>query len=304
MKLKKITVFLGLSLTLASCSNLTGSNIDTSKTNLALDHYQEEEKPNNEDTISVERDDINTILNKNQEEYEKIKPDQIDVEEWKNRLVQVGEFDQDFVDNLAKERIKDLVEEAENLSQKTGYWDKKDFVFQELGEAFPEKSEKFPLDSVKAIYEWDIADDDEGRDKYQNERNALIEEGVDQGTVNSLLNNELKALFQKAYKENEDGLYDDYIKIVAGYIREGDDGSDQVENAFENQEGYDQFRRDLVQNYQFNPEVAETITNDDIDLAYHRAQKRLEETGFGDIGLVFEELGKMYPGASDMYPGQ
>ena len=32
--------------------------------------------------------------------------------------------------------------------------------------------------------------------------------------------------------------------------------------------------------------------------------KCLEKTGFGDIGLIFDELGKLYPGASTMYPGE
>ena len=45
------------------------------------------------------------------------------------------------------------------------------------------------------------------------------------------------------------------------------------------------------------------MTNEDIDRAYTRAMNRLEETGFGDIGLIYEELGNMYPGASTMYPG-
>ena len=45
------------------------------------------------------------------------------------------------------------------------------------------------------------------------------------------------------------------------------------------------------------------MTNEDIDIAYTRALKRLDETGYGDIGLIFEELGKMYPGSSTMYPG-
>ena len=46
------------------------------------------------------------------------------------------------------------------------------------------------------------------------------------------------------------------------------------------------------------------MTNNDIDIAYTRAMARLEETGTGDIGLIFEELGNMFPGSSKMYPGE
>lgn len=46
------------------------------------------------------------------------------------------------------------------------------------------------------------------------------------------------------------------------------------------------------------------MKNEDIDIAYTRAMSKLEETGEGDLGLIIEELGNMYPGASTMYPGE
>ena len=60
----------------------------------------------------------------------------------------------------------------------------------------------------------------------------------------------------------------------------------------------------MVSHYDFDEEVVANMSNKDLDLAYTRAQRRLEETGFGDIGLIFDEIGKLYPGASSMYPGE
>ena len=67
---------------------------------------------------------------------------------------------------------------------------------------------------------------------------------------------------------------------------------------------YQALKEALVNHYEFDKKIVDEIPNKDIDLAFTRAQKRLEETGFGDIGLVFDELGKLYPGASTMYTGK
>ena len=71
-----------------------------------------------------------------------------------------------------------------------------------------------------------------------------------------------------------------------------------------NERDYEALKDAMVNHYEFDKKIVEKIPNKDIDLAYTRAQKRLEETGFGDIGLVFDELGKLYPGASTMYTGE
>ncbi|MFV1005206.1 hypothetical protein, partial [Klebsiella pneumoniae] len=77
-----------------------------------------------------------------------------------------------------------------------------------------------------------------------------------------------------------------------------------VDNFSENQSDYDEFKRSLVELYEFDPDVVAQMTNEDIDLAANRGQKILEETGYGDIGLIINELAKMYPGSSTMYPGE
>lgn len=312
MKIKKITLTIGFSLALVSCSAITGSNIDTRETNLVLDDYEKDKKIK-DNILSTDNENISSILENNNKEYGKTTNDtKIDVEDWKNKIVSIGEFNQDFVDSLAKERIKDLVTEARELSQTTGYWDVKDFVFQKLAKDFPGESNKFPLDSIENIYEWKISDDDQGVDKYQTERKFLEEKGLDSAKAYEIPNKDLKAAFKKAYEENENGLYDDYISAVYKILSSDSEETTQSENntnqdssnlAYENQQDYDKLRKVMVDYYEFNPDVVENITNEDIDIASERAQKRLEETGYGDIGLIFDELGKMYPGSSSMYPG-
>lgn len=312
MKIKKITLTIGFSLALVSCSAITGSNIDTRETNLVLDDYEKDKKIK-DNILSTDNENISSILENNNKEYGKTTNDtKIDVEDWKNKIVSIGEFNQDFVDSLAKERIKDLVTEAREISQTTGYWDVKDFVFQKLAKDFPGESNKFPLDSIENIYEWKISDDDQGVDKYQTERKFLEEKGLDSAKAYEIPNKDLKAAFKKAYEENENGLYDDYISAVYKILSSDSEETTQSENntnqdssnlAYENQQDYDKLRKVMVDYYEFNPDVVENITNEDIDIASERAQKRLEETGYGDIGLIFDELGKMYPGSSSMYPG-
>ncbi|MGO3017692.1 MAG: hypothetical protein ACTIH2_00945 [Anaerococcus sp.] len=312
MKIKKITLTIGFSLALVSCSAITGSNIDTRETNLVLDDYEKYKKIK-DNILSTDNENISSILENNNKEYGKTTNDtKIDVEDWKNKIVSIGEFNQDFVDSLAKERIKDLVTEAREISQTTGYWDVKDFVFQKLAKDFPGESNKFPLDSIENIYEWKISDDDQGVDKYQTERKFLEEKGLDSAKAYEIPNKDLKAAFKKAYEENENGLYDDYISAVYKILSSDSEETTQSENntnqdssnlAYENQQDYDKLRKVMVDYYEFNPDVVENITNEDIDIASERAQKRLEETGYGDIGLIFDELGKMYPGSSSMYPG-
>lgn len=312
MKIKKITLTIGFSLALVSCSAITGSNIDTRETNLVLDDYEKDKKIK-DNILSTDNENISSILENNNKEYGKTTNDtKIDVEDWKNKIVSIGEFNQDFVDSLAKERIKDLVTEARELSQTTGYWDVKDFVFQKLAKDFPGESNKFPLDSIENIYEWKISDDDQGVDKYQTERKFLEEKGLDSAKAYEIPNKDLKAAFKKAYEENENGLYDDYISAVYKILSSDSEETTQSENntnqdssnlAYEDQQDYDKLRKDMVDYYEFDPDAVENITNEDIDIASERAQKRLEETGYGDIGLIFDELGKMYPGSSSMYPG-
>lgn len=136
--------------------------------------------------------------------------------------------------------------------------------------------------------------------------------------------------FHEAYQDDIGLYYEDYIENAAEIlfgeneedldeeqVTESETESEPAENNKastktnknkikkfgSSQTDYDAIKTSLVQYYEFSPASVNQVTNDDIDIAYTRAMARLEETGFGDIGLIFEELGKMYPGASTMYPG-
>ncbi len=112
---------------------------------------------------------------------------------------------------------------------------------------------------------------------------------------------------RQSYRENLD-----YIKAVGkdlfGEVQvqeetSDDSSEDNLLALGESQADYDEFRGALVNAYGFSQESVDQMSNYDLDLAYTRAQQRLEETGFGDIGLIINEIAKMYPGSSDMYPG-
>ncbi|MDD7305451.1 MAG: hypothetical protein PUG67_02570 [Peptoniphilaceae bacterium] len=312
MKIKNISLLVAFSLALVSCKQISSSNVNTKDTNLVLDDYEKDKKPK-KDFLSTDDKDISSILNKDNNQNKENSTKEIDIEAWKKKLVDIGQFNKDFVDGLAKDRIRDLVKKAQDLSDKTGYWDVKDFVFQELSKAFPDQSNKFPLASIDEIYDWEISDDDKGVDKYQSERKYLVNEGLDSNLAYQITNSDLKKAFRKTYEENEDYYYEDYIKAVVNMYSKENNGKNtdnnnnnnegNVKAMYDNEALYDQLKKDMVEQYGFDPDVVAKIPNKDIDIANARAQKRLEETGFGDIGLVFDEIGKMYPGSSTMYPG-
>jgi hypothetical protein len=293
---------LSLSFLLVSC-NTASHNVDQKGGNVSVKELKTAREDN---TINSALEDLPSNENENIEDL--ATTEDINFDQWRELLVDMGEFDSDFVDELKEEDLKKYVKSAEKLAEKTGYRDVKDFVFQEIAEDYPEKSEKFPLDSIAAIYERKAVANDEGTDKYQDERSLMVEKGMDEDTAYSYTNEEIKKAFTKAYKDNIKGYYDDYV-TSAMEILEKEEGDNQASNALENSQGnsqdyYDNLRQDLIDHYEFDPDVVERITNQDIDVANYRAQKRLQETGYGDIGLVYEELGKMFPGASTMYPGE
>ena len=257
-----------------------------------------------------------------------------DYDKWREMIVEFGEFDEDFADELSDEEIDKVVEKAKELSEETGYWDQKDFVFQELAIENPYQSSKFPLDSIAAKYNQEAAVEGELTDRFNYERTLMGTWGypVDKvwGTDDYYIQEALKI----AYMENEELYFDDYVKRAADILflnklspdEEIDENTDaeNLENTSDSsqeeeekkpkkptmrrfgssQTDYDAIKSAMVQYYEFSPSVVNQMTNEDIDKAYTRAMDRLEETGFGDIGLIFDELGKMYPGASTMYTGE
>lgn len=315
MKNTKLILGLALALSLTSCnSTKTPANPVSEETiTAALDGEVSESEKINQELKPSEEDTV-----------EETNPDEIDYEKWRNMIVEIGEFSETVANNLTDEQIDELVTRARELSEETGYWDVKDFVFQELGETYPELSYKFPLESIDTKLNQTAAVEGELTDKYDYERRVMADWGYPSDLVWSIDDKTIEDAFHKAYEADEEAYYEDYLDKVSEIIFESDDEDDEdsTEESSESttetnsspktklrrfgssQIDYDALKSSLVQYYEFSPSTVNQITNDDIDIAYTRAMDRLEQKGFGDIGLIFEELGKMYPGASTMYPGE
>lgn len=312
MKNKTLILALALTFLVTGCNkaNTPSSKVSEETIAKALDSKVdlEKEKANEEKTDKKSSDSKFEISGKN----------------LKKILTDIGEFDPAFVRKLDDDELVELYEKAEKESKDTGYWDVKDFFFQELANENPEKSLKFPLDSVESKYNWQASQDDTIGNKFEYERNTMVENGEDYNKVWSYTDKDMEDAFHKAYEKDPLAYYEDYVKmayeILSGENLENsknDQESTTKEDGAANPEDYENLlkfgssdkdyqalKEALVNHYEFDKKIVDKIPNKDIDLAYTRAQKRLEETGFGDIGLVFDELGKLYPGASTMYTGK
>lgn len=312
MKNKTLILALALTFLVTGCNKADSPSSKVSEETIAkaLDKKVdlEKEKANEEKTDEKSSDSKFEITGKN----------------LKKLLTDIGEFDPAFVRKLDDDDLIKLYEKAEEESKDTGYWDVKDFFFQELANENPEKSLKFPLDSVESKYNWQASQDDTIGNKFEYERNTMVENGEDYNEVWSYTDKEMEDAFHKAYEKDPLAYYEDYVKIAYEILSGEDKGnskndkkSTSKEEGAANPEDYENLlkfgssdkdyqalKEALVNHYEFDKKIVDKIPNKDIDLAYTRAQKRLEETGFGDIGLVFDELGKLYPGASTMYTGK
>lgn len=318
MKNTKFILALGLILSLSACNNDL-NNKDNAVT---------------EETISqaldgpVEKDVVAEKNQKTKDKRTQKADDADDLDKWRDMIVDIGEFSPTLVKNLSDSDLEELIEDANQLSEETGYWDAKDFVFQNLGKTYPELSNKFPLDSIENRYNQEAAEAGDYKGMFDHERQLMIDMGYPSYDAWAVDDKTVQDAFHKAYEDNIDLYYEDYIE-KAGQILFGEDEEEVEEEATENQDepaannkessnstknkirkygssqtDYDAIKSSLVQYYEFSPASVNQMTNEDIDIAYTRAMARLEETGFGDIGLIFEELGKMYPGSSKMYPGE
>lgn len=323
MTYKKILASLALIAALSACNNKEAKNVQ----NVANDEEisQALEDNNTESTAEDKKGEEKTVTEK--------EVDTIDYDKWRDMIVEFGEFDQDFADELSDEEIDTVVEKAKELSEETGYWDQKDFVFQELAIENPYQSSKFPLDSIAAKYNQEAAEEGELTDRFNYERTLMGTWGYPVDKVWATDDYYIQEALKIAYMENEELYFDDYVKRAADilflnklspdeeidentYAENSENTSDSSKEEEKkpkkptmrrfgsSQTDYDAIKSAMVQYYEFSPSVVNQMTNEDIDKAYTRAMDRLEETGFGDIGLIFDELGKMYPGASTMYTGE
>ena len=319
---KKIILALGLVLSLSACSQ--DANKDNAVTEETIS--QALDGPVEKDVVADDNQKA-----KEKESTTKTTDDASDLSKWRDMILNIGEFSPTLVKNLTDSDLEELIKEANELSEETGYWDAKDFVFQELGKTYPELSNKFPLDSIENRYNQEAAEEGDYKGMFDHERQLMIDMGYPSYDVWAIDDKTVQDAFHKAYEDDIDLYYEDYI-ANAGEILFGedekadteaeDDNESTSQAANENQEStttsrknkinkygssqtdYDAIKSNLVQYYEFSPASVNQMTNEDIDIAYTRALARLEETGTGDIGLIFEELGNMFPGASTMYPGE
>lgn len=320
---KKLFISLALTVFLTACGS--NSNTENSVSEETITAALDGDKSKDQLKVAEEKEETKTKKKKN------VDKNGIDYDMWREMIVEIGDFSPTLAKNITDEQLKELILNARQVADITGYWDVKDFVFQDLGKTFPELSNKFPLDSIEERYSQKAANPGDYLGKFDYERQQMIDLGYPSDSVWAIDDKTVQDAFHKAYEEDEDLYYEDYVANAAqilfgeNEVAEEDEEDEATKKTTESadlnksstnntrknklrrygssQTDYDAIKSALVQYYEFSPSSVNQMTNEDIDIAYTRAMNRLEETGFGDIGLIFEELGKMYPGASDMYPG-
>ena len=216
-------------------------------------------------------------------------------------ILNIGEFSPTLVKNLTDDDLEKLIEDANQLSKETGYWDAKDFVFQDLAKMYPELANKFPLDSVENRYNQEAAEEGDYNGTFDYERQLMIDMGYPSNEVWAIDDKTVQDAFHKAYEDDIDLYYEDYVENAASILfgEDEEDDDDQAESSTEDQKSentssknkikkygssqtdYDAIKASLVQYYEFSPASVNQMTNNDIDIAYTRAMARLEETGTG-----------------------
>ncbi len=321
---KKIGLVLCLSLVLTSCGIFDKDN----KSNSSNSSVSSESNNKNNLLIGESVDyKSNNLSASNTSNIDS--SNELSIDDIKKAMIDLGGFDQSFVDGLSDEDIKKYQKAANDLSEKTGFWNKLTLMFNQIAKENPNTSNIYPETTVEDVVNNWIYSDDQGLDHYTNARTYLGQNGFDASQVP---NGELKNIFFEIYDEDKYATYDENIvkasqklkeKYPNGYEEnqnnENNEEKDTQENSkeqtsidiknrpidkfSENKEEYDSFRKDLKNKYKFSKKSIEKITNNDIDLAYLRAQKKLDGKSLDDIELVIKEIAKMYPGSSSMYPG-
>lgn len=318
----KKTIILALSLSLI----FTGCAKDKKNTKENLSSNQKiTEKSNQENNLTVgEEKKLENTSNSSNEKGKKSK--NLSNDEIRKAMVDIGGFSKKFVKNFKDEDIKKYEKKAEELRDKTGFWNKLTLFFSQVAKDNKNSSKIYPDVSVDEVETWVYSGDD-NTDNYTNARRYLKQRGFDASQVP---NGILREIFFKVYDENKLASYEKQIdksyeklkeKYPNGYVENStkkETSTNENKNSQNNNqskesgimkkfaeknEDYDEFRKELVDQYGFSQESVEKISNEDIDLANYRAQKKLKETGYGDIGLVINEIAKMYPGASTIYTG-
>lgn len=321
---KKIGLVLCLSLVLTSCGIFDKDN----KSNSSNSSVSSESNNKNNLLIGESVDyKSNNLSASNASNVDS--SNELSIDDIKKAMIDLGGFDQSFVDGLSDEDIKNYQKDANDLREKTGFWNTLTLMFNQIAKDNPNTSKFYPETTVEDVVNNWIYSDDQGLDHYTNARTYIGQNGFDASQVP---NGELKKIFFEVYDENKYATYNENIvkasqklkeKYPNGYEEnqnnENNEEKDTQENSkeqtsidiknrpidkfSENKEEYDSFRKELKNKYKFSKKSIEKITNNDIDLAYLRAQKKLDGKSLDDIELVIKEIAKMYPGSSSMYPG-
>lgn len=322
---KKIGLVLCLSLALTSCGIFDKDN----KSNSSNSSVSSESNNKNNlligESVDYKSNNLSASNTSNMDSSNELSIDDI-----KKAMIDLGGFDQSFVDGLSDEDIKKYQKDANDLREKTGFWNTLTLMFNQIAKDNPNTSKFYPETTVEDVVNNWIYNDDQGLDHYTNARTYLGQNGFDASQVP---NGELKKIFFEIYDEDKYATYDENIvkasqklkeKYPNGYeenknTEENNEEKTTQENSkeqtsidiknrpidkfSENKEEYDSFRKELKNKYKFSKKSIEKITNNDIDLAYLRAQKKLDGKSLDDIELVIKEIARMYPGSSSMYPG-
>ncbi|MDU3152905.1 MAG: hypothetical protein E6706_01295, partial [Anaerococcus hydrogenalis] len=222
-----------------------------------------------------------------------------------------------------------ILKNIKKLREKTGFWNTLTLMFNQIAKDNPNTSKFYPETTVEDVVNNWVYSDDQGLDHYTNARTYIGQNGFDASQVP---NGELKNIFFEIYDEDKYATYNENIVKASQKLKEkypngyeenqnnkNNEEKDTQENSkeqtsidiknrpidkfSENKEEYNSFRKELKNKYKFSKKSIEKITNNDIDLAYLRAQKKLDGKSLDDIELVIKEIAKMYPGSSSMYPG-
>lgn len=321
---KKIGLVLCLSLVLTSCGIFDKDNKSNSSNS----------------SVSIESNNKNNLLIGESVDYKSNNlsasntsnidsSNELSIDDIKKAMIDLGGFDQSFVDGLSDEDIKKYQKDANDLREKTGFWNTLTLMFNQIAKDNPNTSKFYPETTVEDVVNNWVYSNDQGLDHYTNARTYLGQNGFDASQVP---NGELKKIFFEVYDENKYATYNENIEQASQKLKEkypngyeenqnneNNEEKDTQENSkeqtsidiknrpidkfSENKEEYDSFRKELKNKYKFSKKSIEKITNNDIDLAYLRAQKKLDGKSLDDIDLVIKEIAKMYPGSSSMYPG-
>lgn len=321
---KKIGLVLCLSLVLTSCGIFDKDN----KSNSSNSSVSSESNNKNNLLIGESVDyKSNNLSASNTSNIDS--SNELSIDDIKKAMIDLGGFDQSFVDGLSDEDIKKYQKDANDLREKTGFWNTLTLMFNQIAKDNPNTSKFYPETTVEDVVNNWVYSNDQGLDHYTNARTYLGQNGFDASQVP---NGELKKIFFEVYDENKYATYNENIEQASQKLKEkypngyeenqnneNNEEKDTQENSkeqtsidiknrpidkfSENKEEYDSFRKELKNKYKFSKKSIEKITNNDIDLAYLRAQKKLDGKSLDDIELVIKEIAKMYPGSSSMYPG-